>query len=180
MQIRALTPTDAAAFQALRLRGLLECPTAFASSHAEEVDTPLDEIERRLAPQADSVMLGAFDGSTLCAVLGLQRERMVKLAHKAFIWGVYVAPEHRRDGVGAQLMGHALACAAAMPGVRQVNLGVNAQNAAALALYQRLGFVSHGLERGYLRVDGQLFDEHQMVRLVDAADRALAAINPSA
>src|SRR5688572_29853652 len=38
MQIRALTPKDAAAFAALRLRGLQECPEAFASSYEEEVN----------------------------------------------------------------------------------------------------------------------------------------------
>src|SRR2546429_9401473 len=42
MQIRNLGPADAAAFQALRLRGLLECPTSFASSYEEEYR---DDIE---------------------------------------------------------------------------------------------------------------------------------------
>lgn len=90
MQIRALAKHDASAFQALRLRGLQECPEAFASSYEEEVQAPLEEIERRLQPKADSAIFGAFNSAVLCAVVGLQRESMVKLAHKSFIWGVYV------------------------------------------------------------------------------------------
>ena len=66
MLFRALTPEDAAAFQALRLRGLQECPEAFASSYEEEVDTPLSEIENRLQLKDDSVIFGSFQRSTLC------------------------------------------------------------------------------------------------------------------
>ena len=67
MHIRALAPPDSTAFQALRLRGLRECPEAFASSYEEEVDTPLSEIERRLQPKTDSAIFGGFQGAELCA-----------------------------------------------------------------------------------------------------------------
>ena len=162
MDIRALAPPDAAAFMALRLRGLQECPHAFASSYEEEATTPLAEIEKRLQPKADSALFGAFQGPQLCAVVGLQREGMVKLAHKAFIWGMYVAPEVRTRGVGARVLRHALQHAATVLGTTQVNLGVNTKNVAAVALYRKLGFVEYGLERGFLRVDGVLHDEYQM------------------
>lgn len=163
MEIRALQQSDAAAFHALRLRGLREHPEAFASSYEEEVGTPLSEIEKRLRSKPDSAVFGAFKGSELCALVGLQREGMAKLAHKSFIWGVYVAPEVRGSGVGAQIMLHALHHAVAVLGTRQVNLGVNTRNAAAIALYKKLGFIEFGLERGYLLVGGELQDEYQMV-----------------
>jgi RimJ/RimL family protein N-acetyltransferase len=51
-----------------------------------------------------------------------------------------------------------------MPGLTQINLSVNSANAAALALYEGLGFSSFGLERGYLQVDGVLHDEIHMAR----------------
>lgn len=163
MQIRALAPSDAVAFQALRLQGLRECAEAFASSYEEEVDAPVSDIESRLQARSGAIMFGAFRNGELCALVGLQREVMVKLAHKSFIWGVYVAPAARGAGVGAQIMCHALNHAATVFGSRQVNLGVNTRNAAAIALYKRLGFVEYGLERGYLMVDGVLHDEYQMV-----------------
>jgi ribosomal protein S18 acetylase RimI-like enzyme len=163
LNIRALAPSDAHAFQSLRLRGLLECPTAFASSFDEEVGTPITEVEKRLQPRPDSVIFGAFEGSELCALVGLQRESMAKLAHKSFIWGVYVAPENRGRGVGDALLRHALSHAAKVLRTRQVNLGVNTKNFAAATLYKKLGFIQYGLERGYLLVDGVLQDEYQMV-----------------
>jgi ribosomal protein S18 acetylase RimI-like enzyme len=88
---------------------------------------------------------------------------MAKLAHKAFVWGVYVAPEVRGRGVGAQLVSHALSYAASALGTGQVNLGVNTRNTAAVALYKKLGFIQYGLERDFLLVNGELHDEYQMV-----------------
>jgi ribosomal protein S18 acetylase RimI-like enzyme len=163
MLLRALDPSDANAFQALRLRGLQDCPSAFASSYEEERDIALAEVEHRLRPQSDAVIFGAFQGGQLCAVVGLRRERQMKLSHKAFIWGLYVSPEARGQGIGTQLMRMALKCAIEQLHVRQVNLGVNTTNAAAIALYKKLGFSEFGLERGYLSVAGKLHDEYQMV-----------------
>ena len=169
MLLRTLIPEDAAAFQALRLRGLQECPETFASSHEEEVGTLPAEIERRLKPKPDSAIVGAFREGKLVALTGVQREGMAKLAHKAFIWGVYVAPEARGHGVGNKVITHALNYAAENLGVRQVNLGVNTKNTAAVALYSKLGFVQYGLERGFLLVAGELHDEYQMVCLLRGA-----------
>ena len=163
MQIRALTPTDAVEFVSIRLRGLAECPEAFPSTYDEESSTPLTEIEHRLQPNPGTVIFGAFAGTTLCAVVGLQRESMVKLAHKALIWGVYVVPEFRTRRTGTRILGHALNHAMAVMGTRQVNLGVNTTNLAAFSLYKKLGFTEYGLERGFLQVGGRLYDEYQMV-----------------
>jgi RimJ/RimL family protein N-acetyltransferase len=164
MLLRALTPEDASSYKALRLSGLQECPEAFASSYEEEVKTPLSELQARLAPRADAAVLGAFEGIELVGTVGLQREGMAKLSHKAFVWGVYVAPTARRQSVAEQLMGFALEYAASNLGVRSLNLGVNTENTAAVALYTKLGFQQYGLEREFLFVNGRYYDEYQMSR----------------
>jgi ribosomal protein S18 acetylase RimI-like enzyme len=177
--IRPLQPADAAAFQALRLQALREAPSAFASSHDEEAGTPLATVAGRLAVAPGRCVLGAFDGPVLVGLTGLRRETMHKLAHKAEVWGVYVVPAQRRRGLGRQLLRAALAEAAAMPGVRQLNLGVNAGNVAAIALYRGLGFEPFGVERGFLQVDGVLHDEiHMACLLVKSPPPAPAAPTP--
>lgn len=61
--IRPLDAANAAAFQALRLRGLRESPEAFGSTYEEEAGVPLDEIAAGLARGAEreDVVFGAVD-----------------------------------------------------------------------------------------------------------------------
>ena len=169
-EIRTLVPADAAAFQALRLAGLQECSTAFASSFEEESTRELPAVAERLAPQGDRAVFGAFDGGELAGVVGLVREGHRKLAHKAFIWGMYVAPAARKRGVGRELVAAALAFAATELRVRQVTLGVNAANPAAIALYERMGFQTYGREPCFMLVDGVPQDELQMVCFLPMAE----------
>jgi ribosomal protein S18 acetylase RimI-like enzyme len=161
--IRELGAADAARFQALRLQALAECPTAFAASLEEEQHTPLSVVGENLRGHRKRCMLGAFVDARLVGIVGVQQEQPRKLAHKALIWGMYVDPAARRHGVGHALLTEALARAAQMAGVCQVNLGVNAANSAAVALYQRMGFTSFGLERGFMMLEGALHDELHMV-----------------
>lgn len=172
MHIRPLVPADAPAFHSLRLRGLREAPTAFASSYEDECDTPGSEVAERMAGNKDGFILGAYDGASLVGVVGLQRERYSKLAHKMLLWGMYVAPEARGRGVARQLVEEGLRQAFALPGIRQVILGVNAENAPALALYAAAGFTSFGVERGGMLVDGALQDEVHMVCVRPASGSA--------
>ena len=162
MDVRTLDSGDVAAFRALRLAALRECPTAFSSSYEEECDIPLAQQAQRMVPDDDHAIFGAFDGDTLVGTIGLYRETRRKLAHKAVIWGVYVVPAFRSRGLGRLLLERALAHAKSMSDLLQVTLGVNTANAAAIALYESAGFESFGLERGFLRVDGVLYDELHM------------------
>lgn len=157
MPIRGILEADAAAFRELRLRGLRECPEAFNASYAEEKQAPPPVA----APGPDGAIWGCFDPH-LIAVVGIHRERQTKLLHKGLLWGMYVAPEHRRRGLGRALIAHALDYARDTLRVRVVNLGVNTRNAAAIALYESMGFSIYGTEKEYLMVDGVLHDEHFM------------------
>lgn len=161
--IRLLGAGDAVPYQALRLRGLAEEATAFASSWEEERDRPIEDVRSQLAPTDHGAILGAFDGDRLLGVVGIERERMKKLSHKGCIWGMYIAPEGRAQRVGTRLMQAALDHAWSELHLAQVNLGVHTKNLAALRVYTALGFEIFGTERGALCVDGKYQDEHHMV-----------------
>lgn len=168
MPVRLLAPPDAPAFQRLRLAGLRDCPSAFGASYDEERGIPAATVAERLAPKPDRGVFGAFEDEELVGMAGLGREDMTKLAHKAFVWGVYVDPAARGKGISRALLQAAVAFAAAVPGLRQVNLSVNAGNTAAVRLYESLGFTQIGLEPCSLYVDGTFHDELQMaLRLRD-------------
>ena len=168
MKIRRLGPGDAASFQALRLAGLQDTPAAFGSSYEEERGFSAAIIESRLAIKPDRGVFGAFVTGELVGLIGLGRENMVKLSHKALIWGMYVTPPMRRQGIGRALLLEALCLARSAPGIRQVNLHVNAGNVAAIRLYESIGFKIYGHETGAMLVDGELHDELHMCLRLDA------------
>jgi RimJ/RimL family protein N-acetyltransferase len=174
--VRLLTEADAAAFQSLRLQGLLECPAAFASSHAEEAGEAIAAVAERLQPDGVFGVYGAFDeAGGLVGVAGLGRERMRRLAHKAVLWGMYVAPSARRLGVARRIVSHLLQQAAGEPGLRQVNLGVLASNGPALALYSAFGFVAWGHEPAAAWDEQGPHDETWMVCVLPGRQRSARA-----
>lgn len=162
MYIRILGSEDAREFTAMRLQALRDCPTAFASSYAEEVGTPHHEVESRLAPKLNGAVFGAFDDGRLIGICGVQQERLIKLAHKATVWGMYVDPAARRSGVGRALMQAVLTYAEVTLRVRTVRLGVNTENHGALSLYRRFSFRIVGTEERCLLIDEVFYGEHQM------------------
>lgn len=161
--IRRLMADDAAAFRTVRLAALLDSPTAFGTSHHEEVGQPLEWFAGRLVAD-DWVMLGAFADGSLVGIVGVAREAAAKERHRAAIRSMFVSPSARGRGVASALLGHALAAADALPGVWQVILTVTAGNAAAIRLYRAHGFTPYGLLPSSLHVGGRYYDDVLMIR----------------
>lgn len=70
------------------------------------------------------------------------------IGSEADVQTVAVAPEHQGAGMGRQLVA-ALTVAATVRGAGLLHLEVRADNAAALRLYERVGFSSEGRRRNY-------------------------------
>lgn len=159
------------AFQELRLRALLDRPGAFTSSHAEDANLSIEDVAARLAPSVDRAVFGGFDGGRLIGMAGLGREQMQKIAHKSYVWGMYVEPSCRGQGWGQRLLAAAMEFAAQVPGIRQVNISVYSGNEVARRLYVSSGFVPYGIEPCAMRVGDTCYDEEHMVRLLARPSR---------
>jgi ribosomal protein S18 acetylase RimI-like enzyme len=155
MNVRRLVPADAPAYRALMLAAYARHPDAFTSSPAERAALPLAWWEARVAeaPDAHERVVGAWADDTLAGVAGLSFETRAKARHKATLFGMYVLPAFRHEGVGARLVDAVLAAARARDGVGLVQLTVSAGNRAAQALYARAGFVPFGVEPFAVAVD---------------------------
>jgi ribosomal protein S18 acetylase RimI-like enzyme len=158
MQIRRLAPADALSFRTLRLRALREHPDAFTSSYEDDRDQPVEAAAARLAGHA---FWGAYQGSELYGIVGLEREARAKNRHKATVVGMYVAPEVAGQGVGRALLEELLAHAR-VAGVQSLVLTVTDGNAAATRLYEAAGFRSFGVEPDAIRVDGRSYAKNHM------------------
>ena len=108
-------------------------------------------------------LLGAFDGPALVGTAGCHRERAVKQRHVAYLWGVYVAAEHRRAGLGRELTLAAIARARTWRGLEALWLDVTTTNRGARALYTSCGFASAAVKPRSLKVGARYLDEELMV-----------------
>ncbi len=166
MNIRALHPSDASHFLRLRLFGLLEAPSAFASNYQEEKDRTIAQVRGHLVGSSKSTIFGGFEETELVGVVGVGREQRANERHMAFIRSMYVVPDARGQGLGRRLLSAALAQAESWHGVEQVKLSVTASNQPAVHLYQCAGFVGVGLVLRALRLGNNDFDELIMVRVM--------------
>ena len=148
MKIERLSPHYAEAYRALMLEAYAAHPDAFTSSVAERAALPLSWWEARLAEDSTpaEMVFGATNGSALLGVAGLALEKREKARHKATLFGMYVPPAGRGQGVGQKLVEAVLAYARTRDGVRIVQLTVTQGNRPAEVLYTRCGFVAFGLE----------------------------------
>lgn len=155
MLIRPLTPADANSYSALRHEMLADAPWAFAGSGPVD-DPPCDpaHVRTQLA-NPEHVIVGAWDGARLVGGAGVLRNTKVKFRHVAFIWGVYVTPTCRGQGLSRRIMIAAIDTARAWQGVAVVRLGVSARSLHAKALYESLGFVVWGVEPDCMRLPGR-------------------------
>ncbi|PWK05968.1 GNAT family N-acetyltransferase [Tumebacillus permanentifrigoris] len=165
--IRPLTPADAASYWELRLQMLQAHPEAFSDSYEEALQrpNPIEIFEKRFAPSPTSFTLGAFtDNDQLVGVVTIVREQSQKLAHKANLYAMYVAPAARAKGYAQDLIRAAVAKVQTdLPGVEQINLTVTASNTAARTLYTKLGFQTYGHEARAIRVGDTFYDDDHMV-----------------
>ena len=171
MGIRALTSADASEFHAVRLRALREHPEAFSQSYESQLNTPLEAVTERLRTQStlgDNFILGCFVDGKLIGMVGFVRSDGLKVQHKGWVWGMYVTAETQGKGYGKALLSEAIERAKAVPGLRQLHLGVEMSNVSARALYLGMGFNSYGIEPDALYVNGVYHSEDLMVLRLDS------------
>ena len=159
IQVRRLTLAEAPAFRALRLDALRDHPADFGSTHATEAMLPLAHFVGQLA---DNHVLGVFLDGVLTGVAAIGFRAKAKEAHRADLWGVYVAPGGQGRGAAQARVDAALAVGFAR--AEQIELSVRVGNARALALYRSRGFVATGTELRSYRVDGRDYDNTLMVK----------------
>ncbi|WP_235024403.1 GNAT family N-acetyltransferase [Caballeronia cordobensis] len=162
MLVRALTPEDAWSFQSLRLSALTLSPASFASTYEDEKNRSLDDVAARIAHTGNQAVFGAFAEDRLAGIVGVRRDPFPQQRHKAYVWGMYVAPGHRGMGVSRMLLENAIGFAKNMPDVTQVHLAVAAANDVAIRLYRSFGFEEIDREASSIFADDAPDDDLNM------------------
>jgi ribosomal protein S18 acetylase RimI-like enzyme len=143
ISLQLVTPTNAMLFKAVRLRGLRDTPTAFSSTYAAESrlrDRNWLERAQEWSSKRSTTYL-AMDVENPCGIVSgfLDRDDPTR-AHLASMW---VAPSHRRSGIGRTLVS-AIIGWARLQGADTLQLIVTSNNDPAIEFYNSLGFSPTG------------------------------------
>ncbi len=158
-QIRTLHEADAAAYQSIRRRALIEHPDAYGATVGEFNRRTLEEIAASLAPQPGiSCMFGAFVEDELAGLASFYRSSNEKLRHRAGLYQMYTVPDYRRLGLGRQLVDAVIEYAQGVEGLEELILAVTIGNTAAERLYLQTGFRPKYVETGYMKIGSTYYD----------------------
>lgn len=171
--IRPLVEHELPQWWEMRLRALKDHPDAFGSDYETARERGYGYLlERTFGPQrgVSQTFVAVDDDGRMLATTGTFGDSG-KRAHIAFVWGVYTVPEARNQGLSRRLVATAIAHCRAHPGILQVHIDVNADNAAAIHLYEEAGFVTWGREPRALALPDRFDDELHMVLMLDDGAR---------
>jgi len=156
--LRRLRAENATEYIALREEALVNAPLAFEASLGEDFASDPAILADHLVGAPEQAIFGVFE-TRLVGVAGIFRSRPRKAAHKAHVWGMYVANANRRRGHARALLEATIKHARSLPGVLWLHVSVTSGAPEARALYESAGFVEWGAEPEALRHGGQTATE---------------------
>ena len=162
IEIRRIRADEGPLLMQVRLLALLDAPYAFAGTYTENIQRPKEHWSERAA--------GAAVGGGTAVYVALAPDGPVGIAgaytpedrpEVRMIFGVWVEPALRGQGLGARLVETIIAWASGT-GAERCELWVAEPNRPALDLYLRLGFEDTGLRQ--LMPSDETVTEMKLVR----------------
>ena len=159
IEIRAAEPSDAEAIHEIMsspgvIANTMQLPWRSVESHRQWFDQRKSE---------DHFLVAVVDRRVV-GILGLNAVRRPRRNHVATV-GMSVHDDFQNRGIGHALMAAMVELADNWLGLRRIELEVYTDNAAAIHLYEKFGFVIEGTGRDYARRPGGFVDAHFMARL---------------
>ena len=156
--VRALNENDVDLFIRIRNDSLQLDPKSFGASPNAKIDRD-KTFEDLRTKNEENFILGYFEENRLVGMLGFLRYQNEKTRHKGFIWGVFVYKEHRGKKIGELLFQECIERVSVLDGMQKILLSSSHVSAAALGLYEKLGFKIYGRETNAMIWEGAFIDE---------------------
>ena len=161
MKLQTLVPQNYDAYFALRLESLQQCPNMYATDANDWQNAARETIEKHLLlSEADTApIFGMWHEAELVGQIGLKPESRPTVRHKASLWGLYVKPAFRRQGIGQALVAAAIGSARERPFVEQVRAVATLDGEALLHFFTSCGFVEYGREPRAKLYQGSYYEQ---------------------
>jgi len=162
---RLLTTDDAAIYRDLRLQALSESPEAFISTLEIEQKKPLSSFIYEISVSKQSPLwgyYGIFLDQKLIGFCQISRSPAAKKLHVAYLYNLYIVPEHRGQGWAKKLVVELLEKIKAQQ-IERVFITYLAKNESARMFYDHLGFKKCGVKPQAIKDGDKYDDEIEMV-----------------
>ncbi len=169
--INSLSNKDWKKYKKIRLEALKINPEAFLNSYADVLKYPdqkWQEDLRKSAKKDGTFYLFAFDKDKIVGMNGAHwRNDKKTISHIIEVFGVFVTPAYRGQGIGKKLMEGVINEVKKDSQFKKIKLGVNAQNLPALKLYQNCGLKIVGKLEKELKFGNKYCDEIMMEMMIN-------------
>ena len=159
INVRAREPRDIEA-----VHEVMSCPGVTRGTMQLPYRSLEGRREQYAQPRLETHSLVAEIDSRVIGVLGLHIESPSRRRHVGSI-GMAVHDDFQGQGVGSALMAAMINLADNWLNLRRIELEVYTDNAPAIRLYEKFGFVTEGTMRDYAFRDGQYVDAYKMARV---------------
>jgi ribosomal protein S18 acetylase RimI-like enzyme len=172
-RIIILAPERWEEYKELRLQALSNDPEALAIAKEDEESKPESYWREKLVVaqnKRETLLFFAEQEGKLVGTVGAAREYqdVTYCRHLVSITGMYVAPQIRGQGVGSLLMQTVLSELEKHSTATVAMLWVTATKKAAIALYEKNGFVSCGVLPKSVLVKDQCYDSLLMYKMINS------------
>jgi ribosomal protein S18 acetylase RimI-like enzyme len=132
----------------VRLSALQDTPTAFESTYSRESQLSDEDWLTRVSTwNSDrSTCYLAMDKGAPCGIIAGKCDEYN--LQRAYVLSMWVAPTHRRTGLGSRLV-NAVQSWAQNLGIHELRLMVTSTNATAIGFYEKCGFTLTGMSQAF-------------------------------
>ena len=168
MIIRMLTGIDAPAYRTLRLHALQSNPESYLATFPTESKRSEESFASEIRYSISAPIFGYYgvfdDNDSLVGYAQLDKSYLDKQQHIAFLYNLYVHPDHRGHGYASKLFTFLMDQAKEKTQIERIFISCNRKNTPAQALYKKLGFSEYGVKEKSVKWNGEYDDEVEMVK----------------
>jgi len=157
--VRHTEPKDFIGIQALYAQ-----PAAYSGTLQLPYPSQQSWEQRLASADKDSYSLVAEANGVIVGQIGMQLMSSPRRRHVGNI-GMAVCSNQQNQGIGAKLLAAMINLANNWLNVTRIELEVYTDNEAAIALYEKSGFVKEGTATNYAFRDGRYVDAYLMARV---------------
>jgi RimJ/RimL family protein N-acetyltransferase len=116
------------------------------------------EYLKKISHDMNTLMiLGVIEG-LIVSVAQISSSNRKRIGHNSEL-SISVLKEYWGNGIGNVVMEELIRFAKEHPVIRNVSLGVKADNSKAIKLYEKYGFQRVGIHKDYFNINGTFYDE---------------------